>query len=167
MFAGLRRGAVSGESRHLSRYRIVVLCWKSPMIHSREPFLGQSRRVASNLEGGRTNQKLRTHIALIECAAELLKEGKTFTVADVADKARVGRTTAYRYFPSVEQLVVHASLHAITEVEKKNIGLELEGSTSPYERLRRVIQARAKTTQEHPHMCPPPPSATPNTPDTR
>src|SRR5712672_1679182 len=152
MFAGLRRGAVSGESRHLSRYRIVVLCWKSPMIHSREPFLGQSRRVASNLEGGRTNQKLRTHIALVECAANLLKEGKSFTVADVADQARVGRTTAYRYFPSVEQLVVHASLHAITEVEKKNIGLELEGASSPYDRLRRVIEASDKSIKDHEHV---------------
>jgi AcrR family transcriptional regulator len=95
---------------------------------------------------------LRTHIALIECAAELLKEGKTFTVADVADKARVGRTTAYRYFPSVEQLVVHASLHAITEVEKKNIGLELESATSPYERLRRVIEASDKSIKDHEHV---------------
>lgn len=95
---------------------------------------------------------MRTHIALIECAAELLKEGKTFTVADVADKARVGRTTAYRYFPSVEQLVVHASLHAITEVEKKNIGLELEGATSPYERLRRVIEASDKSIKDHEHV---------------
>jgi len=122
------------------------------MIHSREPFLGQSRRVASNLEGGRTNQKLRTHIALVECAANLLKEGKSFTVADVADQARVGRTTAYRYFPSVEQLVVHASLHAITEVEKKNIGLELEGASSPYDRLRRVIEASDKSIKDHEHV---------------
>ena len=100
---------------------------------------------------------MRTHIALIECAAELLKEGKTFTVADVADKARVGRTTAYRYFPSVEQLVVHASLHAITEVEKKNIGLELEGATSPYERLRLVNVGPApiasdKSIKDHEHV---------------
>jgi len=120
--------------------------------HREEAVLSQSRRVASNLEGGRTNQKLRTHIALVECAANLLKDGKTFTVADVADRARVGRTTAYRYFPSVDQLVVHASLHAITEVEKKNIGLELEGANSPYERLRRVIEASDKSIKDHEHL---------------
>lgn len=88
----------------------------------------------------------------MECAAKLLKEGKTFTVADVADKAKVGRTTAYRYFPSAEQLSVHASLHAITEVEKKNIGLELEGAMSLYERLRRVIEASHKSIKDHEHV---------------
>lgn len=114
--------------------------------------LGERRKAASNLEGGRTNQKLRTHIALVECAAKLLKDGKTFTVADVADQARIGRTTAYRYFPSVEQLIVHASLHAITEVEKKSIGMELEGATSPYERLRRVIEASDTSIKDHEHI---------------
>lgn len=113
---------------------------------------GESGNIMSNLIGGRTNQKLRTHIALVECAAQLVKAGKTFTVAEVADIARVGRTTAYRYFPTVEQLVVHASLHAITEVEKQSIGVELEGSTSPYERLRRVIEASDRSINEHEHL---------------
>jgi len=113
---------------------------------------GESGNIMSNLIGGRTNQKLRTHIALVECAAQLVKAGKTFTVAEVADIARVGRTTAYRYFPKVEQLVVHASLHAITEVEKQSIGTELEGSTSPYERLRRVIEASDRSINEHEHL---------------
>ena len=113
---------------------------------------GESGNIMSNLIGGRTNQKLRTHIALVECAAQLVKAGKTFTVAEVADIARVGRTTAYRYFPTVEQLVVHASLHAITEVEKQSIGAELEGSTSPYERLRRVIEASDRSINEHEHL---------------
>jgi len=113
---------------------------------------GESGNIMSNLIGGRTNQKLRTHIALVECAAQLVKAGKTFTVAEVADIARVGRTTAYRYFPTVEQLVVHASLHAITEVEKQSIVTELEGSTSPYERLRRVIEASDRSINEHEHL---------------
>ena len=43
-------------------------------------------------------------------------------------------------------------MHAITEVEKKNIGLELEGASSPYDRLRRVIEASDKSIKDHEHV---------------
>jgi len=95
----------------------------------------------SNLAGGRTNQKLRTHVALVESAAQFVREGKSFTVAEVADRAKVGRTTAYRYFPTVETLIAHASLHATTEVEKNSIGAALKSKASAEERLRAVIEA--------------------------
>ena len=106
----------------------------------------------SNLTGGRTNQKLRTHLALVEAAAQLVREGKTFTVAEAADRARVGRTTAYRYFPSLETLVVHASLYAITEVEKQSIGAALESKTSADNRLRAVIEASDQSIADHEHL---------------
>ena len=106
----------------------------------------------SNLTGGRTNQKLRTHLALVEAAAQLVREGKTFTVAEAADRARVGRTTAYRYFPSVETLVVHASLYAITEVEKQSIGAALESKTSADNRLRAVIEASDQSIADHEYL---------------
>lgn len=103
----------------------------------------------SNLIGGRTNQKLRTHLALVESAAQLVREGKSFTVAEVADRAKVGRTTAYRYFPTVEQLVAYASLHAITEVEKQMIGAAVANATSAEDRLRAVIEASDKSITDH------------------
>ena len=106
----------------------------------------------SNLTGGRTNQKLRTHLALVEAAAQMVREGKTFTVAEAADRARVGRTTAYRYFPSVETLVVHASLYAITEVEKQSIGAALESKTSVDNRLRAVIEASDQSIADHEYL---------------
>jgi len=106
----------------------------------------------SNLTGGRTNQKLRTHLALVQAAAQLVREGKTFTVAEAADRARVGRTTAYRYFPSVETLVVHASLYAVTEVEKQSIGAALESKTSADNRLRAVIEASDQSIADHEYL---------------
>jgi AcrR family transcriptional regulator len=106
----------------------------------------------SNLTGGRTNQKLRTHLALVEAAAQLVREGKTFTVAEAADRARVGRTTAYRYFPSVETLVVHASLYAVTEVEKQSIGAAMESKTSADSRLRAVIEASDQSIADHEYL---------------
>lgn len=106
----------------------------------------------SNLVGGRSNQKMRTHMALVECAAQYVREGKSFTVAEVADSARVGRTTAYRYFPSVETLVVHATLYASTEVEKRSIDAALESKQSVEDRLRSVVEASDVTITDHDYL---------------
>ena len=106
----------------------------------------------SNLVGGRSNQKMRTHMALVECAAQYVREGKSFTVAEVADSARVGRTTAYRYFPSVETLVVHATLYAATEVEKRSIDAALESKQTVEDRLRSVVEASDVTITDHDYL---------------
>ncbi|KAA1003430.1 TetR/AcrR family transcriptional regulator [Paraburkholderia panacisoli] len=106
----------------------------------------------SNLVGGRSNQKMRTHMALVECAAQFVREGKSFTVAEVADSARVGRTTAYRYFPSVETLVVHATLYAATEVEKRSIDAALESKQTVEDRLRSVVEASDVTITDHDYL---------------
>jgi len=95
---------------------------------------------------------MRTHMALVECAAQFVREGKSFTVAEVADSARVGRTTAYRYFPTVETLVVHASLYASTEVEKRSIDAALESKQAVEDRLRSVVEASDVTITEHDYL---------------
>lgn len=53
---------------------------------------------------GRVNQKRRTREALKAAAAALMGPGLAPTVGEVADAARVSRSTAYRYFPSNEAL---------------------------------------------------------------
>ncbi|MFM0372769.1 TetR/AcrR family transcriptional regulator [Paraburkholderia aspalathi] len=103
----------------------------------------------SNLIGGRSNQKLRTHISLVECAAQFVREGISFTVSEVADRANVGRTTAYRYFPNLEMLIAHASLYATTEVEQQSIGLAFKTAASASERLRAMVEASDKSVAEH------------------
>ncbi len=58
----------------------------------------------------RTAQKLRTRAALLTAARELVREGRSPSVAEVADAAQVSRATAYRYFPTQEALLVEAPL---------------------------------------------------------
>jgi AcrR family transcriptional regulator len=72
---------------------------------SRQP-LAQTRTHAT--ETGRVNQKLRTRRALIDAAKELVAAGGRPTLADVADRARVSKTTAYRYFASADDLIAEA-----------------------------------------------------------
>ena len=57
---------------------------------------------------GRTNQKERTRRALIDAARNLLADGITPTVEDVAAAAAASRATAYRYFPNQDALLVAA-----------------------------------------------------------
>ncbi|KKX61932.1 TetR/AcrR family transcriptional regulator [Pseudomonas putida] len=64
-----------------------------------------SPSVADGDSQGRVNQKLRTRQALIEAAIALRDEGQQPTVAQVAERAKVSRATAYRYFPTVEALI--------------------------------------------------------------
>jgi AcrR family transcriptional regulator len=52
----------------------------------------------------RANQKERTRTAVVDAALDLLREDTTPTVATAAERARVSRTTAYRYFPTQEAL---------------------------------------------------------------
>lgn len=61
---------------------------------------------------GRYKQKRRTRAAILTAARELIRQGKVPSVADAADAADVSRRTAYRYFPTQEQLLVEAQLEA-------------------------------------------------------
>jgi AcrR family transcriptional regulator len=75
------------------------------------------RDVASQRE--RVNQKRRTRAALVQAARDLLEQGRTPTIADVADAALVSRATAYRYFPSQEHLLLDVVLErSIDEIDR-------------------------------------------------
>jgi AcrR family transcriptional regulator len=61
----------------------------------------------------RVQQKGRTRRALLEAAVQLVTAGAQPTVAEVADAAAVSRRTAYRYFPTQEQMLVEAALEGV------------------------------------------------------
>jgi AcrR family transcriptional regulator len=65
-------------------------------------------------EGGRPNQRSRTRKDLLAAASRLLRQGRRPTLEEVAEEALVSRATAYRYFPSVDALLVEAPLDGAT-----------------------------------------------------
>jgi AcrR family transcriptional regulator len=65
---------------------------------------------SNSSENGRSNQRHRTRKDLLAAATRLLKSGKTPDMDAVAAEAMVSRATAYRYFPSVEALLIEAPL---------------------------------------------------------
>lgn len=67
---------------------------------------------------GRDNQRRRTRKAILEAANRLAAQGRSPSLEEVAEAAMVSRATAYRYFPSVEALMVEAALDfAFPDVE--------------------------------------------------
>lgn len=82
---------------------------------------------------GRANQRHRTRKDLLLAAGRLLKEGRKPTMDDVAGEAMVSRATAYRYFPSLEVLLVEAPLDgAVPDAEDLFVG---DPTVDPEERV--------------------------------
>lgn len=94
----------------------------------------------SDLErSGRPNQKTRTRKDLLLAASRLMKQGRTPTLEEVAEEALVSRATAYRYFPSVEALMVEASVDVA--VPEPAALFRDEDSCDPVARLQKVETA--------------------------
>ncbi|MCE3555691.1 TetR/AcrR family transcriptional regulator [Pseudonocardia sp. RS11V-5] len=97
---------------------------------------------------GRDSQKRRTRKALVEAAGRLIAEGRRPSVAEVADAAEISRRTAYRYFPSAEQLSVEAAL----ETTRQNMELSIEAGPvdEPVaDRVARLVDALSRMTLEN------------------
>jgi AcrR family transcriptional regulator len=87
----------------------------------------------------RSNQHLRTRKDLLLAAARLLKDGRQPTMDEIAEAALVSRATAYRYFPTLEALLVEAPLDgAMPDPDRLFAG---NPSVDPEERLDRAEAA--------------------------
>ncbi len=63
-------------------------------------------------EQGRFRQRAHTRALLVKTASELMQSGEIPTVTAVAEAAQVSRRTAYRYFPSQEQLLAEGAIES-------------------------------------------------------
>ncbi len=85
----------------------------------------------------REKQKTRTRRDLVAAALDLLADGRTPTVGEVADAAEVSRRTAYRYFPSADQLMTEALLEGMRSDVERDIdgGSPDDGAAAGVDRL--------------------------------
>src|SRR3954449_3414214 len=87
---------------------------------------------------GRVNQKRRTRSAIVDAARATIDRGDTPTVAQAAAEALVSRTTAYRYFPTQESLLLELTV----SVAVKGIDELLAGpvdAATPQERVLELV----------------------------
>jgi AcrR family transcriptional regulator len=93
---------------------------------------------------GRTNQKARTRAAMLEATRQLLAEGVTPTVEQAADRARVSRSTAYRYFSNQRDLL----LATYPEIDQLSL-LGPDPPADPVLRLDIATERLARQTLDH------------------
>lgn len=95
----------------------------------------------------RPRQTERTRRALIAAADELFVEGRVPTVAAVAERAEVGRATAYRYFPTQEALLLETTFLGDSEALRSLPELTRE-TGDPAEGVAEAVKRGAEWTLE-------------------
>jgi AcrR family transcriptional regulator len=73
-------------------------------------------RTAAPPRAERAAQKRRTRKAIVDAAIALIARGEAPTVNEVAAAADVSRRTVYLYFPSFDQLLLDATIGALSQV---------------------------------------------------
>ena len=102
--------------------------------------------MADNPQAGRWKQKKRTRKELLAAAGRLLKAGERPSLEEVADEALVSRATAYRYFPSIDALLIEAALDVAVPVRPHVAGV----AAAPVEGVVR----RDRPVEPHPQDLP-------------
>jgi AcrR family transcriptional regulator len=105
-----------------------------------------SRRISTMTTGsgqgaGREAQRRRTRRAIVDATIGLVADGATPTIAEVAEAADVSRRTIYMYFPSLEHLLVDATLGALSQ---QDVDLAIEDADSggdPSARLEALVRS--------------------------
>src|SRR5262245_5289903 len=86
---------------------------------------------------GRERQRRRTRKAIIAAAVDLLAQGGTPSVAEIAEAADVSRRTVYLYFPTLEHLLADAAL----EAARATVEPRFEASGDADERVEALVRA--------------------------
>jgi AcrR family transcriptional regulator len=92
--------------------------------------------------GERVAQKRRTRKAIVDAAIALLARGTTPSVNDVAAAADVSRRTVYLYFPTFDQLLIDATVGALSQPSvERQLGQETadDDAAARVERLVRAL----------------------------
>lgn len=99
------------------------------------------------MPGERLAQKRRTRKAIVDAAIVLIANGKTPSVTDVAAAADVSRRTVFLYFPTFDQLLVDATVGALSDPPVQR-ALDETSGRDPDVRLERFVRALHHVTPE-------------------
>jgi AcrR family transcriptional regulator len=95
----------------------------------------------SDTETGRFRQRRRTRAAIVAAATELLQAGRTPSVNEIAEAADVSRRTVYLYFPTLDQLLLDATLGVLSQAAIDESIDAADGDGDPTERVAAMIRA--------------------------
>ena len=105
--------------------------------------------VSSRMQTGRVQQKARTRKALVDAAIEFVRQGRDFSVGEVADAALVGRATAYNYFKTKEELHAQAVLTFVATNDFPEFGEIFRTMPDAATRVQAVVEASDASIRKH------------------
>jgi AcrR family transcriptional regulator len=97
---------------------------------------------------GRPGQRRRTRKAIVDATVGLLSAGSTPTIAEIADAAEVSRRTVYLYFPTLEQLLITATLGALSQAQVDDAIERPEFAGDPGARVEALARALQRMSPE-------------------
>ncbi len=107
-------------------------------------------KTGSGEENGRFRQRRRTRAAIVAAAAELVRQGRTPSVNEIAEAADVSRRTVYLYFPTLDQLLADATagLMSQTAVDEAIDAADSDPEGDPTERVLAMIRVLFELSDE-------------------
>lgn len=100
-------------------------------------------------ESGRYRQRRRTRAAIVNAAADLIREGNsTPGVSEIAEAADVSRRTVYQYFPTVDQLLIDATLGLLSQTAVDSAIESADAGADALARVEAMIRALAGLSAE-------------------
>ena len=94
---------------------------------------------------GRPAQRRRTRNAIIDATMRLLGDGRTPTIDEIATAADVARRTVYMHFPTLDQLILDASMGALAGSE---VEAEFEPDTDAADRIDSIVETLYEHAEE-------------------
>jgi AcrR family transcriptional regulator len=106
------------------------------------------RERSSSAPTQRPAQRRRTRKAIVDAAIALLARGGTPSVSDVAAAADVSRRTVYLYFPSFDQLLLDATVGALTQASVDRAIETFAAGDDIRARVERMVRALHRVSPE-------------------
>ena len=106
-----------------------------------------SRTRPARPRAGRAAQRRRTRKAIVDATTALIAAGRTPSVNDVAAAADVSRRTVYLYFPTFDQLLIDATIGALSHAQVAR-AIDDDGNSGVELRLERLVRALTSVTPD-------------------
>lgn len=97
---------------------------------------------------GRAAQRRRTRAAIVDATKALVRAGTTPSIDDIAAAADVSRRTVYMYFPTLDQLLIDATLGVLSATSLEPKIRQEQGAGTAADRVDALVRAFAETADE-------------------
>jgi AcrR family transcriptional regulator len=94
---------------------------------------------------GRPAQRRRTRAAILDASIDLVRAGRTPTIDEVAAAAEVSRRTIYMHFPTLDQLIIDATMQTLAG---SDIATEFAPDSSALERVQTIVATLHRNARE-------------------